>query len=331
MTMKQGVPLCALTCVLCWSFSAPAQSAAPTTQTETAERHFTRGYALVEAHDYEAAALEFEQAYAKSPHHSVLYNLGQAYALAGQHVAAVKALRKFLTEAKEADPALLARARVTLAASERHVGSLLLTVPPEALVSLDGQELKQPAQEQLLTSGAHGVWVQAPGYRDGYRSFVIEPGEVSELSVELQPVAIAPPAAAVPAPQKPAPVANEQPKSRLTSYVLAGTSLVLGGGALVIYLKNSADHRAWQARRDRFAEQPTAAGMINQAQRDELARLLEEAARQQRWDDVALGLGIGAGVSLGAAVVLFWQGAPSSREHGQLHFDGRNVAWSTTW
>ena len=328
--MRSGVGLRALAGALCWSLAAFAQEATPATDTDAAEQHFTRGYALVEAHEYDAAALEFEQAYQKRPHHSVLYNLGQAYAMAGKHVQAVRALRAFLAQADKAEPALVERAKTALEKSERHVGRVRLAVTPNARVTLDGQALDEPIGELVVVAGAHGVWLQASGYRDSYQSFVVQAGQVSQLDIRLEPLP-APPAPVRSPEPKPLPAAprHESP-SRVWSYVLGGTGVALGAGALAIYAKNSASHREWQDRRDRFAEQ-TSYGMMTQTQREQLASLLGDATEQQRWDDVALGLGIGAGVSLGAAIVLFWRGAPSAEQPRQLSFDGRRMLWSTTW
>jgi hypothetical protein len=116
---------------------------------------------------------------------------------------------------------------------------------------------------------------------------------------------------------------------RSWSYALGGTAALMGASALAIYARNSAAHREWQVRRDTFAEQAGYDG-LSQPQRDELAALLRQGTSQQRWDDLALGLGIGAGLSLGAAVVLFWKSAPSTQTR-QLGFDGRRMVWSTTW
>lgn len=320
---------------LCWSLPAAAQDRGLPADTSSAERHFKRGYALAEAQDYDAAALEFEQAYAVSPHHSVLYNLGMAYSMAGRHVQAVKVLRGFLAQAESPEPALVERAKLALAKSERYVGSLRLRTAAGARVTLDGQPLGESGGELLVATGAHGIWVEATGYRAGYRNVIVEAGKVSELEIELEPVvAPAPTPIVAQRPSKPQPMPpHRDDNARAWSYALGGTAVLLGTSALAIYARNSAAHREWQVRRDHFAEQESY-GPLTQSQRDELAELLRQGTNQQRWDDLALGLGIGAGLSLSAAVVLFWKGAPSTQagaQRRQLSFDGRRMVWSTTW
>ena len=79
-----------LACVLCVAGAARAQEAPNPSE---AARHFDRGYLLAQQGSLEAAIAEFKQAYALSPHPSVLYNLGQAYAASGRAVEAVQTLR----------------------------------------------------------------------------------------------------------------------------------------------------------------------------------------------------------------------------------------------
>jgi hypothetical protein len=123
----------------------------------------------------------------------------------------------------------------------------------------------------------------------------------------------------------------QEPPSHLWSYVLGGTGLALGAGALALYVHGSAEHRELQDRRDRLAEEHTI-NTLTEPQREELAQLLSDSASQQRWDDVAVGLGVCAGVSLGTALALFWRDSHRPTEHApQVSFDGRNVSWSTTW
>jgi tetratricopeptide (TPR) repeat protein len=61
--------------------SVAAQSgtaAEPTDPTERARLHFKLGVDFYREHNYRAALIEFQRAYAASPHYKLLYNLGQA-------------------------------------------------------------------------------------------------------------------------------------------------------------------------------------------------------------------------------------------------------------
>jgi hypothetical protein len=199
---------------------------------------------------------------------------------------------------------------------------------------IDGQAVARPDAPQVLSVGSHGVWAQAAGYRDAYRNFVVTAAGVTPLEIQLEPLPSVPitKAAAPDAPraarhQRPAP---ESP-SHLWSYILGGTGLALGAGAVALYVKGTAEHRDLQDRRDRLAE-AHATSTLTQPQREELARLLSDSASQQRWDDVAVGLGICAGVSLGTAIALLWRDAPGADQRAaKVSFDGRSLSWSTTW
>src|SRR5687768_9059850 len=81
--------------------AAPSALAQEKSDPNEAARHFDRGYLLAQQGSLEAAIAEFKQAHALSPHPSVLYNLGQAYAASGRAVEAVQTLRKYL---EQADP-----------------------------------------------------------------------------------------------------------------------------------------------------------------------------------------------------------------------------------
>jgi hypothetical protein len=133
-----------------------------------AARHFDRGYLLAQQGSLEAAIAEFKQAYALSPHPSVLYNLGQAYAASGRAVEAVQTLRKYL---EQADPTLDSERRAQALSlvdyQSQRIGTLKLEVEPAgAEITLDGEPLgKAPlASPVQLTAGSHGLTVAHAGY-----------------------------------------------------------------------------------------------------------------------------------------------------------------------
>jgi hypothetical protein len=133
-----------------------------------AARHFDRGYLLAQQGSLEAAIAEFKQAYALSPHPSVLYNLGQAYAASGRAVEAVQTLRKYL---EQADAKLDAERRAQAAAvvdyQGQRIGTLKLDIEPAgAELTLDGELLgKAPLSSPVqLTAGPHGLTVAYAGY-----------------------------------------------------------------------------------------------------------------------------------------------------------------------
>lgn len=156
---------CAL--ALLQSFSGVALAQERTDASEAA-RHFDRGYLLAQQGGLEAAIAEFKQAYALSPHPSVLYNLGQAYAASGRAVEAVQTLRKYL---EQADPKLDAQRHAQATAlvdyQGQRIGTLKLVIEPVgAELTLDGEPLgKAPlASPVQLSAGSHGLTVAHAGY-----------------------------------------------------------------------------------------------------------------------------------------------------------------------
>jgi hypothetical protein len=138
------------------------------TDASEAARHFDRGYLLAQQGSLETAIAEFKQAYALSPHPSVLYNLGQAYAASGRAVEAVQTLRKYLEQADpKLDPERRAQALALVDYQGQRIGTLELAVEPAgAEITLDGEPLgKAPlASPVQLTAGSHGLTVAHAGY-----------------------------------------------------------------------------------------------------------------------------------------------------------------------
>ena len=174
----------ALGAALCAPTLARAQSADPS----EAARHFDRGYLLAQQGSLEAAISEFKQAYALSPHPSVLYNLGQAYAASGRAVDAVQTLRKYL---EQADPKQDSERRAQAAAivdyQGQRIGTLKLEIEPAgAELSIDGETLgKAPLAAPIqLTAGPHGLTVAHAGYTP--RSLRVEIVGKTSTSTQLR-------------------------------------------------------------------------------------------------------------------------------------------------
>jgi tetratricopeptide (TPR) repeat protein len=147
--------------------TAPA-GAAEGSQAGDAAQHFDRGYLLAQQGRLEAAISEFKRAYALSPHPSVLYNLGQAYAASGRAVQAVQTLREYLQQADVKHEAeRRAQALATIDYQTQRIGTLELHVEPTgAELMLDGESLgSAPLKAPLpLSAGSHGLTVTHAGY-----------------------------------------------------------------------------------------------------------------------------------------------------------------------
>jgi hypothetical protein len=176
----------------------PARPLQAQTDTQsTARAHFEAGYRLVEQGALDAAIEEFELAYEKSPHFSVLYNLGQAYASIGRSVEAVDRLKRYLElGGAQINEARTQQVRELIAYHSRRIGSVVLDVrPPGARVSIDGKAIDATALSSPipLNLGVHGVVAERPGYATATLSIRIAASETARVSLELEalaPVAI---------------------------------------------------------------------------------------------------------------------------------------------
>lgn len=186
--ISNKLPCLALVAALSWAGQAVADERSDPSE---AARHFDRGYLLAQQGSLEAAIAEFKQAYALSPHPSVLYNLGQAYAASGRAVEAVQTLRKYL---EQADAKLDAERRAQAAAvvdyQGQRIGTLKLEVEPAgAEVTLDGELLgKAPLSAPVqLTAGPHGVTVAYAGYTPRSMRVEIVGKSNTNAQVRLEP------------------------------------------------------------------------------------------------------------------------------------------------
>jgi hypothetical protein len=176
---------------LLWSVLTAPASAEERANAVEAARRFDRGYLMAQQGSLEAAIREFEEAYALSPHPSVLYNLGQAYAASGRAAQAVLTLQKYL---EQTDPKLDAERRAQAAAlmdyQSQRVGRLALEVEPVgAEITLDGAVLgSAPLADSLpITAGVHGLTVTAPGHLPRSLRVVITAKATLSERVKLAP------------------------------------------------------------------------------------------------------------------------------------------------
>jgi len=164
-----------------------------------AREHFARGVELMRSGEFDRAAEEFEGAYQVSPHYSVLYNLGQAYAAIGKPVEAARAFSRYLElGASAVGPARRAEVEDSIRRLNQRITRVLLNIEPRgADVFLDGRaldptSLSAPIQ---LTTGTHHLQVTHTGYMPAVQPFEAPLGRTESVSVKLAP--IAPVAAAV--------------------------------------------------------------------------------------------------------------------------------------
>jgi tetratricopeptide (TPR) repeat protein len=156
-------------------------------QTEAADRHFRTGVAAFQKGDAYEAVVEFEAAYATSPHFGVLYNLGLAYAAVGRPVEAIATLKRYLEMAgPELQSDRRGQTEAAIASSQKRIGSIrIVAVPANAEVTVDGRAVDPSRTKDpiLLAQGTHGVVVKIPGKAADARSVTVRAGETEEITL----------------------------------------------------------------------------------------------------------------------------------------------------
>ena len=99
-----SLPRCLALLLLLVVASSPAAHAAAGNPRELAAAHYRRGIDLAKQGLYGEALEQFNQAYAKSPHFAVLYNIGQAQIALGRPLAAIGALTTYLRDGADKVP-----------------------------------------------------------------------------------------------------------------------------------------------------------------------------------------------------------------------------------
>jgi hypothetical protein len=181
----------------------PASAAAQTAVDEAkilAREYYERGRALVDQGKLEEAAEAFHRAYELSPHHSVLYSLGNTYAALGRSVKAVDALDRYLREAEAAgklDKARRSEVDKTLATQRDRIAVITASVKPDgAEITVDGKKigLSPLAAPIRLDPGEHLIRASHTHYAPGELRITTSGKEAR--SVELSLAAAAEPSAA---------------------------------------------------------------------------------------------------------------------------------------
>lgn len=153
-----------------------------------AARHFDDGLAFVAQGALEQAVDAFIRAYEISPHYSVLYNLGLAYAALERPKPAVAALQRYLSEGGEAIASERVEAVERKIAEQRALlGRIAVQVnPPDAQVSIDGVAVPRAASAEV-TEGVHVVRVERHGFSPATHEVTVRSGVSTELHVTLLP------------------------------------------------------------------------------------------------------------------------------------------------
>lgn len=241
---------------------------------------FTRGYALAEAGRYAEAIAHFTRAYELSPHFAVLYNLGQAYAAAGQPGPAVDALKRYLAEGgPQIPPARRTQVETEILEQERvwrTAGAGAQPAARSAAAPTPAPPLREPQTSQR--SQTSGASPPAPPATGG-----------TKLEIQATASGAGRPTAA-----------TDGSRSRLrAAVVVGGLGLALESVAAILYFWNSDRYETWSDRHDSLSREPPSPDRdVLQQANDDLARSIRSVSVV----DVSLAL-VGVGLLATGAVL----------------------------
>jgi hypothetical protein len=165
-----------------------------------AKKHFDRATELYEDGQVAEAVIELKRSYHLAPHHTILYNLGQAYATLAKPVEAVEALRRYLDEGGSAiKPARRAEVEQEIARQQNRIATLEIRgLPDGAVVTIDGDDIgKAPLGAPVRVGvGKHVVAATAVGYEPGEAKIEVAGEDSKAVDLKLAPRAGQPAAVA---------------------------------------------------------------------------------------------------------------------------------------
>jgi hypothetical protein len=183
-----------------------------------ARKRFLEGVAAVDAGNYEAARIAFQQAYALKPHASVLRNLGQAELKTGHFLEAARHLSTFVRDTTYGNGVEREAAGKSLLQAEAKVGKIIIHLDVAgADVTVDGELAgRSPITDPFYAEpGERLIRIAKEGFETYARPEVIEAGRTTQLNIALEPARVPTPAASVSridgslvAPPDPAPVVD---------------------------------------------------------------------------------------------------------------------------
>lgn len=150
-----------------------------------ARQHLDRGVALTQQKDYGGAVAELKRAYELNPDAAVLFDLGQAYAAAGQPVEAAQALGRCLTEGGAQLP-VERRQQIEkeIVQQEAHIATVTVKADLSgAVIRVDGAEIgRTPLAAPIrLGAGVHSLDASLAGYLPYEQKLELSGGEHREV------------------------------------------------------------------------------------------------------------------------------------------------------
>jgi len=179
--------LALLASVPSWASGAPAEAPA-----REAATHFERGVKLYEEQDWRAALIEFERAYAISPHYRVLYDIAQCRYQLRDYVGALGAFQKYLTEGRsEAPEALREQAKSAIDDLRGRVARVRVTTDvdgAEVLVDDTSVGTTPLSSPLLMSAGRRKIAATKAGRVSAVRVIDVAGEDSVDVALRLAPL-----------------------------------------------------------------------------------------------------------------------------------------------
>ncbi len=179
-----------------------------------ARQHFTTGVARFEAHDYQGALEQFQEAYRLAPHPSVRVNMANCYEQLDRPLEALHHYEGFLAESENPTPQQRREVQAAIRRLQGQLGALRLVVAPDgATVTIDDAETRRAPilTPIMLERGTHTLVVSADGFVTARQQVQIAGGDTQRVSIRLERGEDTEPAVASAEPEPTEPLATAEP------------------------------------------------------------------------------------------------------------------------
>ncbi len=296
---------------------------------EEAKKHFELGKAYYKQSEYNKAIEEFQKAYALYAHSVILYNIAQAYEKEGNIPMALRFFREYLRASPNAEDKniiLISIQNLEKKLQEKGIQQVgIYSTPPEAEVAINGKVIGKTPFAVELKPGKYTLSLTKKGFIPIDKEFVVTPDKSLELDFSLNEMNVEVPKPVQEAKKKPEPVPepkkeeakpvktaepspaavskSDKSGTRLWTYIIGGTGVVLTGTGVVFgIMANSAESDLKSSKN------------VTRSQ-DEVQNLADNAQNYAMLANVFYGAGAACLVS--ATVLFFIEGKGDKKESAQ--------------
>lgn len=193
--MRRSVFVAAMFVVILGGHTSRADGPPTAAAVDVASTHFERAVRLFEEGDPKLALVEFRRSYEAVADYRTLYNIGQVLLKLGAFAEARVTLERYLVEGGDRIPTSR-RESVMLNLDALKLRTAHLTFHASesgAEVTLDGVRLgATPVPRTLVSSGAHVLTVNKPGFEVLAQEFALVGGEERTVELTLVPSSLPP-------------------------------------------------------------------------------------------------------------------------------------------